>query len=603
MEYSDTFSKNDIIYDNYQLKLGDSRSSDMFDSALSKMKKHNISGLGIKSKFVTYGIINQNYRFYDPKYGDSNSKSFYKPYGKPIIVEHFNDDNAEAVIGRVITAEYNSTGKSRGNISGVFYTTEYDAMAKFRDQRFLTVSPGHIANHTCSICGNDRFTYCEHKPGLKYDGQLAYRVYGKKQYIHVAVVAEPADPSAIIEEVVDISEGDSVYVGLDDMMGAEYDSLNNSGVPFYTQKAGDGTDSSIYLPLDYYSENIEKDSKTFVIDGGKKSDNPSDKKEDSGQCDGCPEYDGWSPDEAVELGVFESDLIHLLDTEFDKKLTTKQRKNLPDSAFCGPGRSFPVPDCAHVTAALRLLGRSDYSKSTKEKIRACVNRKAKALGCNGSNKDGDSKKPDNDFWEETMAREFNVEETLGRISELSKSLVEKDSIISDQKIKIDELEKTNSELKAETDSLEKRQSSFMDAIGKSYVVLSMMNNDEMTKRRVKDSGGVEKYLDSLTKKSPEVLISYFEDMYGIAEADGIVDKFIESDKINTKAEGDSIDTGQNDTDNGNGVPEDGSDPNTIDGSADEASPKTPSDVDKSKKEGDSFIENPINKAWDSKKDK
>ena len=67
-------------------------------------------------------------------------------------------------------------------------------------------------------------------------------------------------------------------------------------------------------------------------------------------------------------------------------LTTKKRKSLKKGTFCGPGRSFPVNDCAHYTAALRLLNRSKFSKSTKDKIRACVNRKGKAMSCGGANK-------------------------------------------------------------------------------------------------------------------------------------------------------------------------------------------------------------------------
>jgi len=67
--------------------------------------------------------------------------------------------------------------------------------------------------------------------------------------------------------------------------------------------------------------------------------------------------------------------------ENSAKLTTKQRKNLKGSSFCGPGRSFPVNDCAHYTAALRLLNRSKYSESTKSKIRSCINRKGKSMGC------------------------------------------------------------------------------------------------------------------------------------------------------------------------------------------------------------------------------
>lgn len=65
----------------------------------------------------------------------------------------------------------------------------------------------------------------------------------------------------------------------------------------------------------------------------------------------------------------------------DAKLTTAQRKKLRASQFCGPGRSFPVPDCAHYTAALRLLGRAKVSESTRAKIRACVMRKGESLNC------------------------------------------------------------------------------------------------------------------------------------------------------------------------------------------------------------------------------
>lgn len=33
------------------------------------------------------------------------------------------------------------------------------------------------------------------------------------------------------------------------------------------------------------------------------------------------------------------------------KLTTKQRNALPDSAFAGPNRTYPVPDRGHAIAA------------------------------------------------------------------------------------------------------------------------------------------------------------------------------------------------------------------------------------------------------------
>ena len=64
-----------------------------------------------------------------------------------------------------------------------------------------------------------------------------------------------------------------------------------------------------------------------------------------------------------------------------KALTTKERKKMKKSTFCGPGRSFPIPDCKHVAIAKAYLGRSKFSKATKKKIAACINRKAKQLGC------------------------------------------------------------------------------------------------------------------------------------------------------------------------------------------------------------------------------
>ena len=73
----------------------------------------------------------------------------------------------------------------------------------------------------------------------------------------------------------------------------------------------------------------------------------------------------------------------------DKKLSTKKRNSLPESTFCGPGRSFPVPDCVHVSAALRFLGRAKVSESTKAKIRACVMRKSRNLGCPATSRDSE----------------------------------------------------------------------------------------------------------------------------------------------------------------------------------------------------------------------
>jgi hypothetical protein len=49
------------------------------------------------------------------------------------------------------------------------------------------------------------------------------------------------------------------------------------------------------------------------------------------------------------------------------RLTAAQRKALPDSAFAGPGRTFPIPDKDHARAALMLAGHA--SKGYRNQIR------------------------------------------------------------------------------------------------------------------------------------------------------------------------------------------------------------------------------------------
>jgi len=87
----------------------------------------------------------------------------------------------------------------------------------------------------------------------------------------------------------------------------------------------------------------------------------------------------------MELDILDK-LIERAEQAMGAKLSTKKRKKLKDSVFCGPGRSFPVNDCAHYTAALRLLNKSKYADSTKKNIRACINRRGKKLGCGGAKK-------------------------------------------------------------------------------------------------------------------------------------------------------------------------------------------------------------------------
>lgn len=60
------------------------------------------------------------------------------------------------------------------------------------------------------------------------------------------------------------------------------------------------------------------------------------------------------------------------------KLTTKQRNRLPDSAFAGPDRSYPVHDKSHAAnakaRATQQYEEGNLSKSARDKIRARANK-------------------------------------------------------------------------------------------------------------------------------------------------------------------------------------------------------------------------------------
>lgn len=73
-------------------------------------------------------------------------------------------------------------------------------------------------------------------------------------------------------------------------------------------------------------------------------------------------------------------ILFTLKESLMSKLTKEQRDKLPESAFCGPGRSFPAHDKAHATAGLRLLDECDFSDSTKAKIRASIYRRGQKCG-------------------------------------------------------------------------------------------------------------------------------------------------------------------------------------------------------------------------------
>lgn len=125
--------------------------------------------------------------------------------------------------------------------------------------------------------------------------------------------------------------------------------------------------------------------------------------------------------------------------ESDAKLTPKKRKKLPESVFCGPDRSWPVPDCQHVATARAYLKDPKKTKNLtaaqKKRVKACVERKAKALGCD---KDKEDVQQTTTSTEETMSKfTFNTVEELLNSQEVQSHI---DSVVTPLEQKMSDLE-------------------------------------------------------------------------------------------------------------------------------------------------------------------
>ena len=114
-------------------------------------------------------------------------------------------------------------------------------------------------------------------------------------------------------------------------------------------------------------------------------------------------------------------------------ITKKKRDSLKKSQFCGPDRSFPVDTCNRAKFAKIFLNRSKFSKSTKQKIAACINRKSKSLGCKPGKP---AKVKASEDWEIEWEMDQEFEEMLNSdIFEGTKELLGADKEEAEQLIK------------------------------------------------------------------------------------------------------------------------------------------------------------------------
>lgn len=396
----------------------------------------NQHGFVVKMAATHSGKIINN-RMYLPDQMSAGVRTFVKPYPKAV---HLNHDTYGDPLGRIISSQYVDTSHSIKSLlsnsssiknSGIItlspevidefvsggmslvdewelirafsinkildneeysglgfaeidlHITNEDAIQKFLDGRYLTGSVGATTDQAiCSICKQDwiKNDQCEHQPGENYDGLPAFIICGKLTYREYSIVGDPADEGSIVmqmtlngqEKTLPFTNKKSYQVGVI-LMDSKENKMPEQPMDqtATTAAATIPTTDTVTPPAPPAATPVPEISKedqilVKIFEGGEIT---ADEEEMlyaymMKDCDG---------EEKVEIAE-------------DKKLSAESRKKMASSSFCGPNRSFPVPDCAHYTAAKRLIGRY---KGTGDKtaILACVERKGKALGCTSKKED------------------------------------------------------------------------------------------------------------------------------------------------------------------------------------------------------------------------
>lgn len=349
--------------------------------------------LKIEIGATSSGFVNGNNMWYTDDLLKNSAHSFIEPYPKPIMSNHSKDQND--TVGRIQGVEFvpverktpnGRTGFLRliGTVSGK------ENVEKVKDKRFYTVSMKAVPTEntiiTCSIC-NKQLTkeelnpYSdaehEHDPGQEYDGKKCYYIIdGEWEYRHVAYVPEPADKETYTREYHDEIHYAKSEVSMTDSIKTE-DQINDT-----EQKEAGTVDEQ-----NQEGKNADTNEETPDVQTTDSDNPPAENSEPETQDDNSDWADITSEDseEIVKLDASIEELV-----EEDAKLSTKKREELPSSSFCGPNRSFPANDCAHVRAGFRLLNRAKVSESTKNKIQTCLNKKNESLNCGVGKQDEDT---------------------------------------------------------------------------------------------------------------------------------------------------------------------------------------------------------------------
>jgi len=506
------------------------------------------------------GYFNHNLYFYSHDGMAKAVSSWLHPYNKPVLSHH---DENQTAIGRIVQAAFiplmrshfpNDGGKDEKNINVLrgspsgkirlkILITDKEAIDNILDQRFFTVSTGGspVDAPLCSVC-NKPISYnsfgaslsCDHQIGKVYDGKLCGMLISEMDYKEVSFINCPADysndhvASVVSMQFVDDSVAGAIEldnVG-DNVMSEIKDNIDNK----------EGVDMEVKtepIPKSVSEPISDEDFEKLIVDALKELD----------ECETCGDEvdDVWKNEddkkEAEELAKDYESFVSLSigygpedkdydDTVEDKKLPpagSKARAKMK-TTFCGPNKTFPVPDCKHVAVALAMLKWpkvvAKYSSSVRAKIAACVRKKAKALNCSTSKKKDEvennvsvNEKVNTSVNE--SAKKTNPSDAIDDVKTLNEKIVALEKKIKEDAVMTDgskvELEKANTKI---NDLMKELRTKQAEKIIDLSIILKRSNISEII-----DADSIEirdaKYSEKVTEletRSSESLIDSINDL-------------------------------------------------------------------------------------------
>ncbi len=387
------------------------------------------------------GKLTKNSTLYPPTTFQRCSHTFVSPYQKAVQTHH--DDKSDP-IGRIIGARYlpyqaNDFTDSHKDIflhfkdklskttmldsvrfleeAGVLFDRDWKglgeleletlitdqlAVEKILDGRYNTVSVGMEPHQVyCSICNKDWLSDrepCEHSKGKKDEEteRLMYLISGDVTGMEVSYINHPADDLAFNKEF------DVVNIGQETSKENPYSVIDSLDRRTVVYELLDAVNYEKFIP-----EKTEEEKKEGSVLEAETSETEKTMTIEEIVTKIIEDSSSVTEEDAMIINVAIE----------DKVLTAADRKRLSSKTFCGPGKSYPVPDRQHGATALSYV-KQHGSPSLQKRVRACVCRKYPSLpSCQRNN---DSAEP----WTEEILKELEsvvkhpvtgLDTTLGQV--------------------------------------------------------------------------------------------------------------------------------------------------------------------------------------------